>query len=122
MIRPGCRQFCLFAQQHPRARGSQYSTIPWLKWKGYRAQHMRLFSSLPNLPLLHPLASHDQLSTSVVHSTSGRTFTYGNLLGDVISAQDKLKTIGGRHSRLLDLQGKPVAFLAENSYDYVGTV
>ncbi|EGE08823.1 AMP-binding enzyme [Trichophyton equinum CBS 127.97] len=122
MIRPGCRQFCLFAQQHPRARGSQYSTIPWLKWKGYRAQHMRLFSSLPNLPLLHPLASHDQLSTSVVHSTSGRTFTYGNLLGDVISAQDKLKTIGGRHSRLLDLQGKPVAFLAENSYDYVVTL
>lgn len=83
---------------------------------------MRLFSSLPNFPLLHPLASHDQLSTSVVHSASGRTFTYGNLLGDVISAQDKLKTIGGRHSRLMDLQGKPVAFLAENSYDYVGTV
>ncbi|GBF64734.1 acyl-CoA synthetase [Trichophyton mentagrophytes] len=83
---------------------------------------MRLFSSLPNLPLLHPLASHDQLSTSVVHSASSRTFTYGNLLGDVISAQDKLKTIGGRHSRLLDLQGKPVAFLAENSYDYVVTL
>ncbi|EFR04502.1 hypothetical protein MGYG_07510 [Nannizzia gypsea CBS 118893] len=122
MMRPGCRQFWRFAQQHPSTQANQYSAITWPKWKRHRIHHIRLISSLPDLPLFRPLASHDQQSTSVVHSASGRTFTYGNLIGDVISAQDKLKSIRDRHSKPLSLHGKPVAFLAENSYDYVVTL
>ncbi|KAF3480607.1 coenzyme a synthetase [Arthroderma uncinatum] len=83
---------------------------------------MRLASGLPNLPFFRPLVSHDPQSTSVVHSASGRTFSYGNLIGDVILAQDKLEALGDRSLKGLNLQGKPVAFLAENSYDYVVTL
>ncbi|KAM5432517.1 hypothetical protein McanMca71_004391 [Microsporum canis] len=119
MMRPGCRQYCRVAQQHS---WHQYSARLCSKRKSNRAQQIRLLSCLPNLPFFRPLALHDQLSTSVVHSASGRTFSYGNLLGDVTLAQDKLETICERHSKPLDLRGKPVAFLAENSYDYVVTL
>ncbi|TPX22558.1 hypothetical protein DIZ76_014434 [Coccidioides immitis] len=82
----------------------------------------RELSTLPDLPLFRALASHDPKSTSIVHSVSGRTFNYGNLLGDTLRAQEKLLQIAGRNPAVGGVQGRPVAFLAENSYDYVVTL
>lgn len=76
----------------------------------------RMASSLPRLPIFEAIASHDPSSIAVVHSLSGRTFTYGKLLGDVVSACDKLQAIIGN----VQLDGQRIAFLVENSYDYVG--
>lgn len=80
----------------------------------------RSLASLPNLPLFRALHRHDPSSVAVVHSASSRTFTYGNLNADVLRAQDQLlQTAKGGKDELV---GERVAFLAENSYDYVGTV
>jgi hypothetical protein len=57
-----------------------------------------------------------------VHSTSGRKFTYGNLVSDVLQAQTRLEKIDATWPASQGISGRPVAFLAENSYDYVGTV
>lgn len=54
----------------------------------------------------------------MVHSGSGRRFTYGELLGDVCRARDQLREAKGGGQK--DLDGERVAFLIENSYDYVG--
>ncbi|OJJ51742.1 hypothetical protein ASPZODRAFT_12555 [Penicilliopsis zonata CBS 506.65] len=80
----------------------------------------RPLSTLPNLPLFHALQNHDPSAVAVVHSASSRTFTYGNLLADVLRAKEQLAetTKGGRHA----LAGERVGFLAENSYDYVVTL
>ena len=77
---------------------------------------MRMASTLPRLPLFEALAGHDPTSTAVVHSASGRRFTYGQLLGDVAEAKDRLLQEAGGSA----IDGHRVAFLAENSYDYVG--
>ncbi|KAI9755515.1 MAG: 40S ribosomal protein [Chaenotheca gracillima] len=75
-------------------------------------------STLPKLPVLEAIARHDPKSTAVVHSVSGRTFTYGELLSDVADARDKLR----QHAPSKEgLDGQRVAFLVENSYDYVVT-
>lgn len=86
------------------------------------AQQTRQESTLPNLPFFRAVASHDPDAVSVVHSASGRSFTYGNLVADVLLAQDRLSQLSGKGLKRTQLRGKPVAFLAENSYDYVGTV
>lgn len=52
----------------------------------------------------------------VVHSASQRTFRYGELLGDVCRTRNRLLEEAGRS----DINGERVAFLVENSYDYVG--
>jgi malonyl-CoA/methylmalonyl-CoA synthetase len=75
-----------------------------------------MISTLPRLPLLEAVSRHDPDSTVVVHSLSGRTFKYGELLGDVRRARDRLSEAVGRE----DLNGERIAFLVENSYDYVG--
>lgn len=51
-----------------------------------------------------------------MHSLSGRAFKYGELLGDVRLARDRLSAAAGHK----DLNGERIAFLVENSYDYVG--
>ncbi|KAH8429089.1 acyl-CoA synthetase [Aspergillus melleus] len=80
----------------------------------------RSLSSLPNLPLFRALQGHDRSSPAVVHSASSRSFTYGNLVADVLLAQQQLfESAGGHHD---GLSGERVAFLAENSYDYVVTL
>ncbi|KAJ5300381.1 uncharacterized protein N7443_005383 [Penicillium atrosanguineum] len=81
------------------------------------AARARLLSTLPNTPIFRALQSHDPASLAVVHSLSERSFTYGSLIGDVIRAKEQLeyKTTG-------KLAGERVAFLAENSYDYVVTM
>ncbi len=73
-------------------------------------------STLPRLPVFEAIARHDPESTAVVHSNSGRRFRYGELLGDVCRVRNRLYETAGRD----DLDGERVAFLVENSYDYVG--
>lgn len=74
-------------------------------------------STLPNLPLFRALQNHDQSSLAVVHSASSRSFTYGNLVADVLQTKERLLKCAGPQ-----LSGERIAFLVENSYDYVGTV
>ncbi|KAL2675444.1 hypothetical protein Neosp_011629 [[Neocosmospora] mangrovei] len=78
----------------------------------------RMLSTLPRLPLFEAVANHDPDSKVVVHSLSGRTFKYGELLGDVRRARDRLSEAAGKE----DLNGERIAFLVENSYDYVVTL
>ncbi|CAG8186072.1 unnamed protein product [Penicillium olsonii] len=80
----------------------------------------RLLSTLPNTHIFRALQSHDPDSLAVVHSASERSFTYGSLIGDVVRARDDLarKAAKGQGT----LAGERVAFLAENSYDYVVTM
>ena len=72
-------------------------------------------SSLPRLPVFEAIASHDPQSPAVIHSLSGRSFTYGGLLKDVANAKDKLCQAAGR-----SMDGERIAFMVENGYDYVG--
>ncbi|KAL1967805.1 hypothetical protein VTN77DRAFT_2494 [Rasamsonia byssochlamydoides] len=83
---------------------------------GKASQCARTLSTLPDIPLFRALHHHDPSSTAVVHSKSRRTFTYGNLIGDVVQAKEQLasKVNGADH-----LSGQRIAFLAENCYDYV---
>lgn len=78
----------------------------------------RSIATLPRTPLFEALSQHDPKSTAVVHSLSGRSFTYGSLLQDVAIAKEKLAEDAGK--RVEALQGERIAFLVENSYDYVG--
>ncbi|KAJ5175719.1 uncharacterized protein N7482_001596 [Penicillium canariense] len=88
------------------------------------AAHARLFSTakrllteLPNTRLFRALKEHDPASLAVMHSLSGRSFTYGNLTADVLRAKEDLEQKAAKTKG--KLAGERVAFLAENSYDYV---
>lgn len=74
-------------------------------------------STLPKLPIFEAIAAHDPQSLAVVHSVSGRKFTYSQLLSDVAEAKERLLKEAGANA----INGQRIAFLAENSYDYVGT-
>lgn len=76
-------------------------------------------STLPRLPIFEAIAKHDPKSTVVVHSKSGRTFTYGQLLSDVAAAKARLVKENGDGGKI---EGQRIAFLVENSYDYVVTL
>ncbi|KAJ5778722.1 hypothetical protein N7520_001968 [Penicillium odoratum] len=79
--------------------------------------YTKLLSTLPNIPIFRALQNHDPSSLAVVHSASNRSFTYGNLVADVLRVKDDLeRKASGK------LSGERVAFLAENSYDYVVTL
>ncbi|KAL1900147.1 hypothetical protein Sste5346_002457 [Sporothrix stenoceras] len=81
--------------------------------------------TLPRLPVFEAIAKHDPESTAVVHSLSGRRFQYGELLGDVRKVRDQLIEAAGKYKTdddLSDLNGDRVAFMVENSYDYVVTL
>ncbi|KND90981.1 Acyl-CoA synthetase family member 3, mitochondrial [Tolypocladium ophioglossoides CBS 100239] len=78
----------------------------------------RMLSTLPRLPIFEAVAGHDPAATAVVHSVSGRSFTYGQLLADVSRARDRRREARGG----ADLDGERIAFLVENSYDYVVTL
>ncbi|CCC09242.1 unnamed protein product [Sordaria macrospora k-hell] len=75
-------------------------------------------STLPKLPVFEAISRHDPESTVVVHSNSGRTFKYGELLEDVYKTRNRLYETAGKE----DLNGERIAFLVENSYDYVVTL
>ena len=79
-------------------------------------QFSRMASTLPRLPVFEAIARHDPKSTAVVHSLSGRRFTYGELLNDVADTKATLESTSSK----VDLRGERVAFLVENCYDYVG--
>lgn len=82
----------------------------------YQGAHPRKAHTMPNNPIFQAILKHNPQSTAVVHSESGRTFTYGSLLHDVAAAKDRLlQTADG-----MPLAGERIAFLAENGYDYVG--
>jgi malonyl-CoA/methylmalonyl-CoA synthetase len=95
---------------------------PFCKASLFRSPFTKQFSrmaptkSLPKLPIFEAIAGHDPNSTAVVHSASGRSFTYGELLRDVADAKNTILKETGDSS----IAGHRVAFLVENSYDYVG--
>lgn len=76
--------------------------------------------SLPRTPLFEAIKSHDPESSAVVHALSGRQFSYASLLKDVAIAKQRLANDAGRDAEAL--QGERIAFLVENSYDYVGAL
>lgn len=111
---------CFFGRirDNPLKYSSAWRPLARLRWA---FQHATMASTFPNLPVFRAIASHDPKSTAVIHSKSNRSFTYGELLKDVEAAKIDLyhqlkrtmkddETIGGQR----------VAFLVENSYDYVG--
>ncbi|EFQ86618.1 hypothetical protein CFE70_008973 [Pyrenophora teres f. teres 0-1] len=75
-------------------------------------------STLPRLPIFEAIKKHDAQSTAVVHSLSGRAFTYGELVNDVAAAKDKLQ----RNCNGQSAEGQRISFLVENGYDYVVTL
>jgi hypothetical protein len=93
-------------------QGSLWRRKGWIvpRWS------FRTVSSLPNSKFFRALQQHDPLSSAVVHGKSGRSFDYGNLVGDVVRSKELLL------DRQPVLSGQRIAFLAENSYDYVGNV
>jgi malonyl-CoA/methylmalonyl-CoA synthetase len=76
----------------------------------------RMASTLPRLPIFQAISNHDPKSIAVIHSASGRAFKYGELLQDVADAKDRLVRESGQNA----MRGERIAFLVENSYDYVG--
>lgn len=80
----------------------------------------RLLSTLPNTRIFRALQNHDPESLAVVHSVSSRSFTYGSLIADIVRAKDDLEQKAAKAQG--QLAGERVAFLAENSYDYVVTL
>ncbi|KAJ5559256.1 hypothetical protein N7535_009484 [Penicillium sp. DV-2018c] len=80
----------------------------------------RLISTLPNTHIFQALQKHDPESLAVVHSLSSRSFTYGSLIADVVRTKDELEQKAAAAQG--QLVGERVAFLAENSYDYVVTL
>lgn len=73
-------------------------------------------TSTKKASLFHALQTHDAASTAIINSGTSTAFSYGNLVADVIHAKAQLLCSGDGG----DLTGERVAFLAENSYDYVG--
>lgn len=105
---PTCRLFSLLARPSPHSR---LQSLP---------NPSRFLSTLPNLTLFRALQHHDPSSLAIIHSASSRCFTYCNLVSDVLRAKEDLEHKAGQKDR--GLTGERIAFLAENSYDYVGTV
>ena len=98
------------------------SVVPSIQRNGPRIhQHFRMASTFPDLPIFRAIASHDPKSTAIIHSRSERKFTYGELLKDVegakITLYNQLKSASAQDK---SVGGQRVAFLVENSYDYVG--
>lgn len=77
-------------------------------------------ATLQRSAFLEAIQKHDPQSTAVVHSLSGRSFTYGSLLRDVSAAKERLLSATGKNES--SIVGERIAFLVENGYDYVGAV
>jgi malonyl-CoA/methylmalonyl-CoA synthetase len=72
--------------------------------------------TLPRTPIFEALSQQPQNKTAIVHSASGKKFSYGSLLSDVAATRTKL--LGSED----DLRGKRVAMLVENGYEYAGVL
>jgi hypothetical protein len=82
----------------------------------YQAPNLRRAHTMPDNAIFQAILKHDPERIAIIHSESGRKFTYGSLLHDVAIAKDRLlQTANGK-----PLGGERIAFLAENGYDYVG--
>ena len=75
-------------------------------------------AALQRSTLFELMLEHQQDSLAIIHSLSGRSFTYGSLLHDVATAKERLLQETGKDEK--SIAGERVAFLIENSYDYVG--
>ncbi|KAL1956082.1 hypothetical protein VTO42DRAFT_7677 [Malbranchea cinnamomea] len=106
----------------PQWKRSFTPTVRSLLSRAHGVQPRRSASTFPDLPVFRAISSHDPNSTSIVHSVSGRSFTYGSLVNDVLAAQQKLSQLAASSLKTHGLEGLPVAFLAENSYEYVVTL
>lgn len=74
-------------------------------------------SNLPRTSFFEAITSHDPQSTAVVNSDSAETFTYADLCCDVASSKT---TVADQLQGRSNIAGERIAFLVENSYDYVG--
>lgn len=72
--------------------------------------------SLPCNPIFESISKQDPSSTAVIHSESGRSFSYGELLKDAAAGREKLHSTAQQK----DITGQRIAFLIEHGYDYVG--
>lgn len=75
--------------------------------------------TLPRLPIFEALNSHQKSKPAIVHSSTAKIFTYGDLLTAAACYKDRLLELGKAEEKQ-DLEEKRVAILAENGYDYVG--
>ena len=73
-------------------------------------------ASTSRASFLQAIKGHDPQSTAIIHYPSGRRFSYGSLVADVFEEQKRLQ----EHAANGTLSGERIAFLIENSYDYVG--
>lgn len=81
-----------------------------------RLPSARMASTLPRLPIFSAIHSHMPDSVAVVHSDDGASFTYGDLVRDVAKSKSSILKASGKDT----IRGERVAFLVENTYDYVG--
>jgi malonyl-CoA/methylmalonyl-CoA synthetase len=72
--------------------------------------------TLPRTPLFEAISKQPTEKTAIIHSASGKRFTYGSLLGDIASTRSKILANAGTD----DLKEQRVALLVENGYEYVG--
>ena len=76
--------------------------------------------TLPRTPLFEALSKQPQGKTAIIHSDSGKKFSYGSLLADIAATRSRvLAAVGGADGRD-DLKEQRVALLVENGYEYVG--
>jgi hypothetical protein len=106
----------IFPKPLPSSRLAVPTALRSASHPHFRYIIVRMASTLPRLPIFEALKKHDGKSTAVVHSISGRSFTYGELINDVAAAKYKLQqNANGQRT-----EGARIAFLVENGYDYVG--
>ncbi|RKF62106.1 Acyl-CoA synthetase family member 3, mitochondrial [Erysiphe neolycopersici] len=83
-------------------------------------QFSKMASTLPKIPIFEAMNRHDPKSTAVIHSRSGRRFTYGELLRDVSQEKERLlKLLKEEQIEENPEYGQRIAFMIENGYDYV---
>lgn len=93
-------------------------SIPRLLSCQFGRKYHSMASPLPKLAVFEAISNHEPRSTAIVHASSGQRFVYGELLRDVADASSKLLQSVSDNN----LDGQRVAFLTENSYDYVGMI
>lgn len=111
----GCKPCRLSSLSNLGNPGSLHGLFwPWRRSRVAALASFREVSTLPNSRFFRALNQHDPKSWAIVHGKSGLSFNYGNLVADVLHAKELLL------ARQPVLSGQRIAFVAENSYDYVG--
>jgi malonyl-CoA/methylmalonyl-CoA synthetase len=79
---------------------------------------------LPRIPLFEAISKQPLDKIAVVHSASGKRFTYGSLLSDIDTTRARIAAVNNSSNssseRGYDLKETRVALLVENGYEYVG--